>query len=167
MLTSTPTDGLKLVYQGGMPCGQFGTYTTSFNLQCDASVTQGVAFSDVSEPTQCSLQYTLRTAAACPVQKLKTVPSLGAGWIVFIVFMVALAVYLVGGSLYKKLVKGASGLEALPNIDTWRSVWAFITCKNRGSSSRGKYFQAGEFDGGDYYRADADGGSAVGTAGNI
>lgn len=145
LYSTDPTAGMVLTYRGIEPCGQFAgsMYTTTFTLLCDrtagASPLTIVGFND----DECSLQYTIRTPAACPVPKLETVNPLGGGWIAFIVIVVLAAAYLVGGVVYKRAAYGATGIESVPNIDTWRAVKRTLCCENRrGAGSSALYGHA-------------------------
>lgn len=145
LYSTDPTAGMVLTYRGIEPCGQFAgsMYTTTFTLLCDrtagASPLTIVGFND----DECSLQYTIRSPAACPVPKLQTVSPLGGGWIAFIVIVVLAAAYLVGGVVYKRAAYGATGIESVPNIDTWRAVKRTLCCENRrGAGSSALYGHA-------------------------
>jgi len=68
--------------------------------------------------------FTLTGSAGCPAM-----PSgggggsgLNGGAIFLIIYFVAIAVYLIAGIIYKAFVKGARGLEVIPNIEFWMTV---------------------------------------------
>ncbi|KAG0574467.1 hypothetical protein KC19_VG264500 [Ceratodon purpureus] len=70
----------------------------------------------------CDYETTLRHPAGCPVV---TVTSEGGwGWFGSLLFMLVLAfvVYMTVGIAYRVTILGVSGLEALPNLDVWRSL---------------------------------------------
>lgn len=87
----------------------------------------------------------LSAVGACPIPVGDTTPTpwpgtntnTGGGmsfWgVFFILLLIAVAVYLIGGVMYKRLVMGARGFEQMPNADTWRSVGAMCS----GGSKRG------------------------------
>jgi len=153
LISTDPTQGMVLTYRGGDACGLDATFSTTFTLQCDPSVSTLRVTSLPDPGTGCNLQYTIRTKVACPAFRPKTVPSLGAGWIVFIVLVLLGALYLGGGMAYKRVVYGASGFESIPNIDTWRAVRRVVCCEaKRGRYTHAELEEAG-MTGGDYKAA--------------
>jgi hypothetical protein len=131
--------GIKVSYAGGQACGanQLPSYT-QFTVLCDPD-TPGMRYGspplDVSWD-KCGVYYNLYSAAGCGYTRRAVVPSVGAGWIVFLVFAGLFLTYLVGGIIYKKVKFGSGGLEAIPHIDFWRSAFArfikIITCNRFG-----------------------------------
>lgn len=130
-----PTSGLTLVATGTQPCGGSGPAPqTTFNLQCDTTITGAPLVRSASYVAgSCTLLYNLATSAACPTVRKRVVTPLSPGWIAFITLAVSGAIYLVGGVAYKTYWKGASGVEAIPNIDSWRALGrglrAIVTCQ--------------------------------------
>lgn len=153
LLSADATSGMVLTYKSDTQCGFNDYYSTTFNVQCDKTATS-LVISSFAKPTSCSLQYNIRSTAACPTPKLQTVAALGAGWIVFIVGLVGATVYFAGGMVYKRTIKGASGWEGVPNIDFWRSVRAYVCCEGRGG---GRYAHAELYDTSVYTATSSDG----------
>lgn len=142
---ATPTDGMTLVYGGGEKCDSLGTQSsTTFELMCDPSVSV-LAVKQLEVPNvNCALKYTIRTPAACPTFKAPAAKPLSGGWVVFIIFVVAIIVYLVGGVIFKRVKYQASGIEAIPNIDFWRSVGErlsrCLTCRRQYQPANESYY---------------------------
>lgn len=146
--TADPMQGVLLTVQGDTcPGGQFGgNYVTTFALMCDTS--QAVQkVTQFTNDGQCTLSYTIGTPSGCPTRTLKTVPTLGAGWIVVIVILVSLGLYCGGGIIYKRQKFGASGMEALPHIDTCRTVGLYLSsvCPCFGGSSHSQLQEDGGY----------------------
>ncbi|KAM9806472.1 cation-dependent mannose-6-phosphate receptor [Syngnathus typhle] len=66
----------------------------------------------------CFYQFKLETSAVCPPLEYK----LSTGSIILIVVVCLVAVYLIGGFLYQRLIVGAKGMEQFPNYAFWREV---------------------------------------------
>jgi Mannose-6-phosphate receptor len=125
-----PMLGIVLTYEAFSPtCDAFGTLPyTIFNVLCNYSVPiSAVSNFDIVEPG-CGIEFTLSSIAGCPLYRPRVVNSLGPGWIVFIIVQVLIFFYIVGGCIYKRRIFGASGWEALPNIEFWRQVFHRLTC---------------------------------------
>jgi hypothetical protein len=90
---------------------------------------------NVETVDNCQLVYSMRSPYACPYAKSVEVTPLSPGWIVFIILVVAVAGYLIAGSAYKRYKYGSSGLEAIPNIDIWRRIASFFTCRSRSAGA--------------------------------
>jgi hypothetical protein len=175
-LGEDPAAGIALTYGGGPVCGQFGapTYTT-WQLACDKTVPAGSLAGLALDKSVdgCSLTYSARTASACGSPHVTVLSSLGAGWIGLLSALGAAGVYLGAGVAYNRRVHGASGIEAIPNIDTWRKVGrtlaaggaaaaGFLTCGRLGGGGGG-YDRAGGLSagGGDYVLTEDDGGATA------
>lgn len=79
--------------------------------------------------------FTLRSPHACLVPN----PGLSAGSVLLILFFVAVVVYIVGGILFLRFYRGASGVEMIPNYEFWKGfpllvkdgmVFTFRGCKS-------------------------------------
>lgn len=68
--------------------------------------------------TDCFYLFELDTKAVCPIIESK----LSAGSIILIVGVCLVAVYLIGGFLYQRLVVGAKGMDQIPNYAFWVEV---------------------------------------------
>ena len=53
-------------------------------------------------------------------------PSIPAAIVFAIIFLVALAVYFLGGVFYQRTVAHARGWRQLPNYSLWAGIWGFI-----------------------------------------
>jgi len=138
LLSSDATQGMSLTYTGDTCLSsQFGgSYSTQLNLQCSNTKLPVITAATMT-PDNCGVTLTLKTAAACPYNRFKEEPEMNPGLIAAIVVVGVLAVYLGGGIAYKRYKYGASGMEAVPNIDTWRRVGACLCCCCKGSGSPG------------------------------
>ncbi|KAG9344927.1 hypothetical protein JZ751_009467 [Albula glossodonta] len=83
----------------------------------------------------CFYLFELDSSAVCP-----PIPShLSAGSILLIVGFSLLAVYLIGGFLYQRLVVGAKGMEQFPHLTFWQEIGSLtadgcdFVCRCRGS----------------------------------
>ena len=139
LLGADPAQGVVLTYAGGAPCSNGAPSYTTLQLVCNATA---VGRADVSAFSVlnggCQLDYTLQSAAGCPYASVRTVAPLGAGWIAFIVLLVSATLYCVAGVAYKRYRYGSSGVEALPNVDFWRRVYAVPARLVRGAGARGR-----------------------------
>lgn len=70
------------------------------------------------ERNECFYLFELDTSAVCPIIESK----LSAGSILLIVGVCLVAVYLIGGFLYQRLIVGAKGMEQIPNYAFWAEV---------------------------------------------
>jgi len=144
-VTLVEKDGVTINYYGGESCSGGYNRTTQLELVCDSDYDEPeVLF--IGEVNHCEYVFYILTAVgACPIPVGDTTPTpwpgtntnTGGGmsfWgVFFILLLIAVAVYLIGGVMYKRLVMGARGFEQMPNADTWRSVGAMCS----GGSKRG------------------------------
>jgi hypothetical protein len=151
-LNGDPTQGIVLTTSGTQPCGGSGPLPqTTFTMRCDPTVTTLRVDNGAYGQATCSLQLFLSSAAACPYEKRRVVQPLGAGWLVFITLAVSAVVYLGGGMAYKRWRYGATGAEAVPNIEFWRWLGRRCTGCCRGGSGGGGGGGEGAADG--YYKS--------------
>lgn len=132
-----PSNGISVTYTdpatqcfaaAGKP-----SYTT-FSIFCDPQA--GDTDVVVAPPTpDCGLQITVRTRS-CPTRSSNSetrsggpVRGLGVGWIVLIFLVVGITFYIVAGCAFNRIKRGARGIEAMPHIAFWRSVYARFTCQ--------------------------------------
>lgn len=152
LFSQSGVDGIQVTYTGSTPCSGMGSPppSTVFQVLCDAKLAPGIQSINSLQDNGCSVTISLNSAAGCPIVLYTPVTptpsgSIGAGWIVLLVFLSLGVVYLVGGMIYKRRKYGASGLEAIPNIDMWRSLgsktYDVITCGKcpRKTASGGYY----------------------------
>jgi hypothetical protein len=147
-----PESGFVLEISGGSLCSSAGNPVVPFsvfNVACAPGQTAVIGSSLTA--TSCSVVYNLRAAAGCPAYKSNVLRKLGVGWIVFLAALVGVALYLTVGIIYKRRVYGASGIEAIPNIDTWRAVGRAVSCGRKSAAGDGDvYVQAMDDDGPSY-----------------
>ncbi|XP_051262120.1 cation-dependent mannose-6-phosphate receptor [Dicentrarchus labrax] len=90
-------------------------------ISCDSKKVMGeleVVLEDRDRDHDCFYLFELDSSAVCPV-----VPSqLSTGSIIVIIGLCLLAVYLIGGFLYQRLIVGAKGMEQFPNYAFWVEV---------------------------------------------
>uniref|UniRef100_A0A146ZTF6 Cation-dependent mannose-6-phosphate receptor n=1 Tax=Fundulus heteroclitus TaxID=8078 RepID=A0A146ZTF6_FUNHE len=68
--------------------------------------------------TDCFYLFELDSSAVCPPVESR----LSAGSIILIIIFCLVAVYLIGGFLYQRLIVGAKGMEQFPNYAFWVEV---------------------------------------------
>ncbi|KAM9723981.1 cation-dependent mannose-6-phosphate receptor [Menidia menidia] len=90
-------------------------------ISCSRSTDMGkleVVMEDRDRDRECFYLFELDAMAVCPI-----IPSkLSAGSVLLIIGFCLLAVYLIGGFLYQRLIVGAKGLEQFPNYAFWVEV---------------------------------------------
>jgi hypothetical protein len=123
LLASDPTQGVTVTYAGGPQCSDLSTAYTVINLVCDRTTPATVVGARVLQQ-DCAIEVNLRSAAACPYAKARVVTPLGGGYIALIVIVSALSLYCVAGVGWKRYRSGASGIEAVPHIDSLRKAYA-------------------------------------------
>ncbi|XP_023150782.1 cation-dependent mannose-6-phosphate receptor [Amphiprion ocellaris] len=89
----------------------------SCNREADMGTLE-VVLEDRERLEDCFYLFELDSSAVCPVIKSR----LSAGSIILIIAVCLLAVYLIGGFLYQRLVVGAKGMEQFPNYSFWVEV---------------------------------------------
>jgi len=64
--------------------------------------------------------------------------SMDVSTILFIIFVILLALYCLGGAVYKRTRLGVTGWEAIPNVEIWREIpmhiknaWEYCSSKVR------------------------------------
>lgn len=90
-------------------------------ISCNRKIDQGlleVVLEDRERVQDCFYLFELDSSSVCPA-----LPSqLSPGTIIIIICLCLLAVYLIGGFLYQRLVVGAKGMEQIPNYAFWVEV---------------------------------------------
>ena len=126
LLSSDATRGLVLTYSAGSTCSLGSSAYSTLNLICNPNLVG--AASNVTAffvgDSGCQLNFAIETSAACPYVSVRTISPLGTGWIVFISLLVSATLYCTLGAAYKRYYYGSSGVEALPNVDLWRKLYA-------------------------------------------
>jgi len=128
LLAEDPAAGIRLSFSAGSACPSSpgGTQTATLNLACDASQPTAVITS-VRRVPPCELELYAAAAEGCGRTVTQVVDQPSTGWFALLGVLGGVAVYLGGGVAYKRAVRGATGVEALPNIDTWRWLAAGVS----------------------------------------
>ncbi|KAL8773040.1 MAG: hypothetical protein Q9209_002060 [Squamulea sp. 1 TL-2023] len=101
--------------------------STLISLACDQNLPLGkahVSFIGTS-PDQCTYFFRAKTMAACGGVK-EPPTGLGAGGVFFVIFLIFLAVYLLGGIAYQRTVQHQRGWRQLPNYNVWASIFSVL-----------------------------------------
>lgn len=115
------SDWVMLRYENGT---QYSGHCSKTNrnaiimISCDRSVDAGnlaVVLEERERSEDCFYLFEIDSKAVCPPLKSQ----LSAGSIILIIGVVLLAVYLIGGFLYQRLIVGAKGMEQFPNYAFW------------------------------------------------
>lgn len=134
------SDWVLLIYEGGEKYDNHcSNEMRKAMIMISCSTSSKSAFSVVLEDSQkqedCYYLFELNTIAVCPAVSSK----LSAGSIVLIVVFSSLAVYLIGGFLYQRLIVGAKGVEQFPNFAFWSEIGNLsadgcdFVCRSRGN----------------------------------
>ncbi|KAI0883502.1 mannose 6-phosphate receptor domain-containing protein [Annulohypoxylon maeteangense] len=79
-----------------------------------------------TDPEECSYVFKVKSQNACAGVEPHKPGSVGPGSVFFIIFAIAVLVYLLGGIFYQRTVANARGWKQLPNYSLWASVWSHI-----------------------------------------
>lgn len=146
------TDWIMLFYKSGDKydnhCGK-GPRQALVMISCNKN-TLGDAFTMISEErnktSDCFYLFEMDSSVACPAEE----SHLSVGSILLIVFAVLIAVYIIGGFIYKRFVVGAKGIEQFPNITFWQEFGNLVAdgcdfvCRSRPRSSETAYRGVGD-----------------------
>ncbi|KAL3980605.1 naked cuticle [Sarotherodon galilaeus] len=115
------SDWVMLIYKNGEKydshCNQENRKAIIM-ISCDRNVKAGtleVILEDREKDNDCFYLFELDASSVCPVIESK----LSTGSIILIIGFSLLAVYLVGGFLYQRVIVGAKGVEQFPNYAFW------------------------------------------------
>lgn len=135
------TDWILLIYQGGEKyhdhCSK-ESRKAMIMISCDRSKAAGqltVVLEDRVRETDCFYLFEMDSSAVCPVIESR----LSTGSVLLIVCCCCLAVYLISGFLYQRLIVGAKGVEQFPNYGFWTELGNLsadgcdFVCRTRGS----------------------------------
>ncbi|XP_013868078.1 cation-dependent mannose-6-phosphate receptor isoform X2 [Austrofundulus limnaeus] len=118
------SDWVMLIYDGGDKydhhCSQKNR-TAMVMISCDKNVDMGnfkVILEDREREHDCFYLFELDSSAVCPAVQSQ----LSAGSIILIIGFCLMAVYLIGGFLYQRLIVRAKGMEQFPNYAFWVEV---------------------------------------------
>lgn len=107
-------------------------------ISCDRNVAAGtlsVVLENRNRSEECFYLFELDSSAVCPELPSK----LSAGSVILIIGACCLAVYLIGGFLYMRLVVGAKGVEQFPHYAFWSEIGNLsadgcdFICRSRGN----------------------------------
>uniref|UniRef100_A0A1A7Z316 Mannose-6-phosphate receptor (Cation dependent) n=1 Tax=Iconisemion striatum TaxID=60296 RepID=A0A1A7Z316_9TELE len=90
-------------------------------ISCNKDADMGVfkvRLEDTERRNNCLYLFELDTSIVCPVVQSQ----LSAGSIILIIAFCLVAVYLIGGFLYQRLIVGAKGMEQFPNHAFWVEI---------------------------------------------
>ncbi|KAI1885815.1 hypothetical protein AGOR_G00207670 [Albula goreensis] len=135
------SDWVMLIYTDGSAYGEHCNKEKRraiVMISCERGITAGdlsVVEEEREKLNNCFYLFELDSSAVCPL-----IPShLSAGSILLIVGFSLLAVYLIGGFLYQRLVVGAKGMEQFPHLTFWQEIGSLtadgcdFVCRCRGS----------------------------------
>ncbi|KAI5618164.1 cation-dependent mannose-6-phosphate receptor precursor, partial [Silurus asotus] len=135
------SDWIMLIYLGGDRYHEHCTQESRkamIMISCDRSKAAGqlsVILEDRERDTDCFYLFEMDSSAVCP----KIESKLSTGSILLMVCISSLAVYLISGFLYQRLVVGAKGVEQFPNTGFWSEIGNLsadgcdFVCRSRGS----------------------------------
>lgn len=78
-----------------------------------------------ASPDECTYVFEARSMAACG-GSMAAQQSLGAGGVFGVIFLIAAAVYLLGGIAYQRTVMHQRGWRQLPNYNLWAGIFGFL-----------------------------------------
>lgn len=84
-----------------------------------------LTLSFVASPDECTYIFEARSSAACAgIETAKQ--SLSPGGVFFLIVVIAVAVYIVGGCVYSRMVLNQRGWRQLPNYALWAGIFGFF-----------------------------------------
>ena len=78
-----------------------------------------------ASPDECTYFFEARSMAACG-GVIDPQQSLGPGGVFGVIFLIAAAVYLLGGVAYQRTVMHQRGWRQLPNYNLWAGIFGFV-----------------------------------------
>jgi len=111
---------IVLAYGNGQPCGGVSR-AAKISFECDSSTESNFYEAKTDYPTQCQYEFEWKTKYACPGMAGTSGGLTGGAWFLIFLFAIILPVYLIGGVIFN-MRKGATGIEAIPNIAFWRDL---------------------------------------------
>jgi len=130
--------GVSLSYVGG-DTYQGNARKTNINLNCAPDETGwGTVFFDDSRQSELIFTVTISSPHACPGGGGSE--GLSGGSVILIILVVVIPIYLVGGMVFNKVRRNATGVELIPNLEFWKVVpglvkdgFLFIIRRGQGS----------------------------------
>ncbi|XP_062321878.1 cation-dependent mannose-6-phosphate receptor [Osmerus eperlanus] len=135
------SDWVMLIYRNG---SNYDTHCSAeqrkaiIMISCNRKVPMGdlsVVLEERERERDCFYLFELDSSAVCPALSSQ----LSAGSVILIIGVCLLAVYLIGGFLYQRLVVGAKGMDQFPNYAFWLEVGNLtadgcdFVCRSRGN----------------------------------
>uniref|UniRef100_A0A803XW18 Cation-dependent mannose-6-phosphate receptor n=1 Tax=Meleagris gallopavo TaxID=9103 RepID=A0A803XW18_MELGA len=118
------SDWIMLIYKGGDSYGRHCSgekRRAVIMISCKRGITAS-SFSIISEEREkeqdCFYLFEMDSSVACPVED----SHLSTGSILLITFSSVIAVYIIGGFLYQRLIVGAKGMEQFPHFAFWQDL---------------------------------------------
>ncbi|XP_030090951.1 cation-dependent mannose-6-phosphate receptor [Serinus canaria] len=118
------SDWIMLIYKGGDSYGRHCSgekRRAVIMISCKRGVTAS-SFSIISEEREkeqeCFYLFEMDSSVACPAEN----SHLSVGSILLITFVSLIAVYIIGGFLYQRLIVGAKGMEQIPHFAFWQDL---------------------------------------------
>ncbi|KAM6309710.1 cation-dependent mannose-6-phosphate receptor [Podargus strigoides] len=146
------SDWIMLIYKGGDSYGRHCSgekRKAVIMISCKRGVAAS-AFSIVSEEREkeqeCFYLFEMDSSVACPAED----SHLSVGSILLITFASLVAVYIIGGFLYQRLVVGAKGMEQFPHFAFWQDLGNLVAdgcdfvCRSKPRSAPAAYRGVGD-----------------------
>ncbi|KAI8575496.1 hypothetical protein K450DRAFT_261473 [Umbelopsis ramanniana AG] len=119
-------DKLMIEYTNGQQCPRDGDVrrSTLVSFICDRGVTDMGTPILIAQPRDCYYWFEWRTPAACPVRQ--ATQSGGVWTTIWTIIWVGVFGYLIGGILYNRFAKKATGMQQIPHYDFWYLVYDWV-----------------------------------------
>ncbi|NWX90084.1 MPRD protein, partial [Nothoprocta ornata] len=118
------SDWIMLIYKGGDSYGRHCSgekRRAVIMISCKRGL-MASSFSIISEEREkeqeCFYLFEMDSSVACPAEE----SHLSVGSILLIILVSLIAVYIIGGFLYQRLVVGAKGMEQFPHFAFWQDL---------------------------------------------
>lgn len=98
----------------------------SFLCDRDPQYTDHPQISFIGTTDSCSYHFEVRSRAACGGAPSQSPSSLGPGGVFFVILVIAIGVYLIGGCAYQRTVMHQRGWRQCPNWGSWKSLFDFL-----------------------------------------
>ncbi|XP_061863793.1 cation-dependent mannose-6-phosphate receptor isoform X2 [Colius striatus] len=146
------SDWIMLIYKGGDSYGRHcggEKRRAVIMISCKRGVTAS-SFSIISEEREktqdCFYLFEMDSDVACPAED----SHLSVGSILLITVTSLVAVYIVGGFLYQRLIVGAKGMEQFPHFSFWQDLGNLVAdgcdfvCRSKPRSTPAAYRGVGD-----------------------
>lgn len=125
-------------YEDGSDGAGRKSATISFICEKDPLVATSSASFVGTDPDECSYFFEFRSRDACAGSE-PTKQGVGPAAVFFIIVVIALIVYFLGGIFYQRNVAHARGWRQLPNYSMWAGIWNFIKVSGQTCFQRSKH----------------------------